>query len=137
MLALTSKSKYGLAAIMELAARHGNGLMQIKEVAEHQSIPCNYLVQVMNGLIKAGLVKTVRGKHGGYTLARSPEHISLFEVLEALEGPLELQASGPRNRIIRDILARAELDLRKNMQITIAEILVLQKDAAEDWTFQI
>lgn len=137
MLALTSKSKYGIAALMELAAHHGNGLLQIKEVAERQSIPQNYLVQVMNGLVRAGLVKTVRGKHGGYALSKAPDRIALLEVFEALEGPLELQSSGPRSRAMREILARAEHGLRETLKISVADLLRLQVEAGGDWSFQI
>lgn len=137
MLALTSKSKYGIAALLELASHHGNGLLQIKDVAEHQSIPHNYLVQVMNGLVKAGLVKTVRGKHGGYALSKAPNRILLFEVLEALEGPLELESSGPRSRAMKEILARAEDGLRETLSISVAELLLRQGEVGEDWGFQI
>jgi Rrf2 family protein len=137
MLALTTKSKYGIAAVMELAAGHDSGLMQIKAVAGHQNIPRNYLVQVMNGLIKAGIVRTVRGKHGGYTLSKSPEKITLFEVLEALEGPLELKTSGPKLLVIKNILQRAEDNLRQSLSVSISELIVLHKDLENDWTFQI
>jgi Rrf2 family protein len=137
MLALTSKSKYGMAALMELASHHGNGLLQIKDVAEHQSIPQNYLVQVMNGLVKAGLVRTVRGKNGGYALSKAPDRIALFDVLEALEGPLELKSSGPRHRAMKEILAQAEKGLRETLSISVADLLLLQRDAGEDWGFQI
>ena len=137
MLALTSKSKYGLEAVLKLASCHGRGLVQLKDIAEHFAIPQNYLVQVMNGLIKTGLVRTVRGKHGGYKLSKAPENIALFEVLEALEGPLELKSSGPRNRAVKEILNRAEHGLCQIFSISIADLLLLQKDLVEDFTFQI
>jgi Rrf2 family protein len=137
MLALTTKSQYGLEAVLLLAGSYGNGLVQIKDVAEQRAIPQNYLVQVMNGLIKAGLVKAVRGQKGGYALVKSPDRVSLFDILEALEGPLELKSSGPRNRAVREILARAELGLRQALAISIADLLVMQKEMVDDWTFQI
>ena len=137
MLALTTKSKYGIAALLHLASGFGGGLLQIKDLAGHQGIPRNYLVQVMNGLITAGLVKTVRGKRGGYTLSRSPEQITLYEAFEALEGPLELRATGPEDPVVSELLQKAESGLRHSLRFTIAEILVLQKENASDFTFQI
>jgi len=137
MLALTSKTKYGLEAILTLAATHGEGLLQTKEVAERQDIPKNYLLQVMSGMVKAGLFRTVRGKHGGYALAKPPEDITLFEVLEVLEGPLELETSAPRHGAVRDVLRRAEAGLRQSLGLSIAEIVRMQRESGNGWTFQI
>lgn len=137
MLALTSKSKYGIVAVLDLAAHYGHGLVQIKDVADRQSVPQNYLVQVMNGLVKAGLVRTVRGKNGGYALTKNPIHISLFELLEALEGPLELKVSASQNRIVGEILAQAEVTLRKTLNIPLSEILQRQQEMSDAFSFQI
>ncbi len=85
---LTVKSEYGLLALIELASRHGSGPVSAREMSERQGIPAKYLEQLLVSLRRGGLVSAVRGAHGGFELARSPEAVSVLEVVEALEGPL-------------------------------------------------
>jgi Rrf2 family protein len=70
----------------ELAGAYPDRVVSVKEIAERQEISAKYLEQIMNSLKLAGLVKSRRGVHGGYMLARPPEQIELREVFEALEG---------------------------------------------------
>ena len=82
----STKGTYGLRAVVELAARYGEGPVSLSAVASEQGISEAYLEQLMRSLKAAGLVKTVRGKSGGYCLTRAPQEINVREVLEALEG---------------------------------------------------
>src|SRR5438093_10082157 len=82
------RTDYGTRAILELAARYGDGPLQSAEIAQRQGIPEAYLEQLLTSLRKAGLVRSTRGPHGGHELARAPGEMTLLEVVSALEGPL-------------------------------------------------
>lgn len=86
MLALSTKSHYGLCAILEIAGNYGSRLTQAREIVEKYKIPQPYLEQLLNRLSKSGIIKSIRGKNGGYDLAAYPSEITLLNVLEALEG---------------------------------------------------
>lgn len=84
----STKVRYALRAMMELAAHHGNDPVHLKAIAQKQDISDKYLEQVMAPLRTQGLVFTRKGSRGGYTLARPPGEISLFEIVHAVEGSL-------------------------------------------------
>lgn len=75
---------------MELASHYGEGPIELKEIAKKENISLKYLEQVINSLRTGGLVKAIRGSKGGYSLAKSPSEICLYDVVETLEGPLNL-----------------------------------------------
>ncbi|MBN1817256.1 MAG: Rrf2 family transcriptional regulator [Sedimentisphaerales bacterium] len=85
---LSSRSRYGFRAILELAVAYGEGPIQIKTIADREDISNKYLEQLIAMLKAAGLVRSVRGPRGGYTLAKPPSEIRLDEVFSTLEGPL-------------------------------------------------
>ena len=85
---LSTRSRYGLRAILELAMEHGNGPVQIKTIAKRQDISNKYLEQLMSILKSSGLVRSIRGAKGGYTLAKEPKEITVADVFLTLEGPL-------------------------------------------------
>ncbi len=76
--------------MVELASHYGEGPIELKEVAKKENISLKYLEQVINPLRADGLVKAIRGAKGGYSLAKPPAEISLYDVIETLEGPLNL-----------------------------------------------
>jgi Rrf2 family cysteine metabolism transcriptional repressor len=85
---LSTRSRYGLRAVLELAIDYGNKPMQIKTIADREDISSKYLEQLMSTLKSAGLVRSIRGPKGGYLLAKAPAEIKLSDVFLALEGPL-------------------------------------------------
>jgi len=85
---LSSRSRYGLRAILDLALEYGGGPLQIKTIAKREDISSKYLEQLMTILKTAGLVRSLRGPRGGYLLAKPPNAIRLKEVFTVLEGPL-------------------------------------------------
>lgn len=88
---LSTRSTYGVRAMLALALQpHGTGPLMVKDIAEQQKLPATYLEQLMVLLRKAGLVTATRGAHGGYVLARPAAEITLAEIIEVLEGPLNL-----------------------------------------------
>ncbi|MGV8146850.1 MAG: RrF2 family transcriptional regulator [Alkaliphilus sp.] len=87
---LSTKGRYGLKAMYELAAHFDEGLITIKYIAEKQKIPENYLEQLLSTLRKAKMVESIRGARGGYKLFCNPEKISVGDILRTLEGPIKL-----------------------------------------------
>jgi len=89
-LRLSTKTRYGLRAIIDLAKYYGKGPVMARAIAEEEGISENYLEQIMDPLKKSGLVRSVRGARGGFVLAKPPGNIRVKEVIEALEGPVLL-----------------------------------------------
>jgi len=87
-LRLSTKGEYGLLACYDLARFGGEDLVPLKAIAERQGISEAYLEQLIGALRRAGLVRSVRGAQGGYALGRSPESITVGDVIRVLEGPI-------------------------------------------------
>lgn len=85
---LGSRGDYSVRAVLFLARAHGDGRRKSREIAADMQIPEKFLPQVLGTLVKAGLVESVAGPDGGYSLTRPPAEISLLEVVEAAEGPV-------------------------------------------------
>lgn len=83
---LSTKGKYGLKAMFELANSSVNGPVSLKYIAKQQNISDQYLEQIFSSLKKAGLVKSVRGAQGGYMLSKSARDITVADILKVLEG---------------------------------------------------
>lgn len=87
---ISTKTRYGLRFMVDLAQCWGSGTVALKDVAERQGISKKYLEQVVSPLAGAGLLEIKRGNRGGYQLSRAPEEITLAEVVSASEEGLEL-----------------------------------------------
>ncbi|NVO00075.1 MAG: Rrf2 family transcriptional regulator, partial [Geobacteraceae bacterium] len=87
---LSTKSRYGLRAMFDIAYNCGNNSTQIQEISRRQQISQRYLEQIFQSLKKAGILTSKRGPQGGYMLARKPEEITLAEIVKASEGDLKL-----------------------------------------------
>lgn len=83
---LSTRGRYGIKAVVDLALEYGNGPVSANTLAQRQGISLPYLEQLIAALKKAQLIESARGVQGGYTLSRKPEQISVGEVLRALEG---------------------------------------------------
>lgn len=87
---ISTKGRYGLRAMVELARHYGKGPLEMRVITERQQIPRKYLHALLTSLRAAGLVRSLRGSHGGYTLSRDPEQINVRDIVIALEGPIVL-----------------------------------------------
>jgi Rrf2 family cysteine metabolism transcriptional repressor len=87
-LKISTKGRYGLTIMMELAAKYGEGPTSLKSIAERNQLSEHYLEQLIAPLRNAGLVKSIRGAYGGYVLSREPETITSGDVIRILEGPI-------------------------------------------------
>ena len=91
MISVTSKSRYAVVALAELA-RSGEAPVPIAQVAERRAMPVQFLEQLFSTLRRDGLLHSQRGVKGGYTLARPPEQITVLEVVQALDGRVGQEA---------------------------------------------
>lgn len=85
---LSTKGRYGLRALVDLALQSGPDVVSISSIAQRQGISERYLEQLMAKLKKSGIITSIRGAQGGYALARSAEEITIGDVLRSLEGDL-------------------------------------------------
>lgn len=85
---LSTKGRYAARAMLELALRNGNGPVLLKDIARVQAISERYLERIMATLASRGLVRSLRGQHGGFNLAAPPSEIRLSDIVTAVEGPL-------------------------------------------------
>ncbi|MGI5835183.1 MAG: RrF2 family transcriptional regulator [Chloroflexota bacterium] len=85
---ISTRGHYGLLAMVELAKHHGQGPLSLSDIAETGGLPLAYLEQLFGNLRQAGLVEGTRGVRGGYKLTRSPQEITVGEVVRVLEGPI-------------------------------------------------
>ena len=137
MLSLSAKARYGLQAAYDLGLHAGNGPRQIREVAADQGIPQHFLEQVLVQLKRARVVRSFRGSQGGYALARDPAQITVLEILTCLEGPMEL-GSGPwQDEVLAAPLRRAEAEVSRSLQVTLADLIWDKQRAQPRLTYQI
>jgi Rrf2 family protein len=107
MVRLSKKVEYGLIAMRHIATRRGGDLVTAKEIAETYKIPYELLAKVLQRLSKAGLILSVHGVHGGYSLAGDPAEMPLSAIISAIEGtgPVIAQclSQGPESCDVFDV----------------------------------
>jgi len=86
MMGFSSRSHYGTRAMLELACRSGEGPVHLETLAAVQRLPERYLAKIVQDLRRAGLIRSVRGAHGGYMLAREPGAIGVMDIVRCLDG---------------------------------------------------
>ena len=124
---ISAKAEYACLAILALAKlQPEQTTVRIRQIAQSHEIPERYLVQILLQLKGAGLVYSTRGAAGGYRLARSPEQISLGEVLSAIDGPGEplRQANGPAAQALSSVWQHIRTAEREVLQSTSIAQLV-------------
>ena len=85
---VSTRTRYGIRAAIELAQHYKQGPLQLRIIAERQDISVKYLEQLVSVLRSGGLVRSLRGARGGYLLAKAPDQIRLSDVFHCLEGPV-------------------------------------------------
>ena len=137
MVRLSTRGRYSARIMLELALRFGNGPVLLREIAKNQGISAGYLEHIMPPLKAAGLVRSSRGAHGGYTLARQPSEITLGEVVCVVEGNMALVECvvAPKicNRadlcVTRDVWGRVSEKIAEVLNaITLEEMVDRQKE---------
>ncbi|MGG7177725.1 RrF2 family transcriptional regulator [Clostridium paraputrificum] len=87
---LSTKGRYGVKAMVELAINYGDAPVSIKTISGRQNISEYYLEQLFSPLRKAKLITSIRGAQGGYVLSREPKDITVADIMFVLEGPIEV-----------------------------------------------
>src|ERR671918_1084503 len=98
-----TKAEYGVRVMAPLARHNGDSPISLGSIADAEGLPLAYLEHLVQRLRKAGLVESRRGAHGGYTLAREAEDITMAEVVRALEGdiaPIECISADPDGTLV-------------------------------------
>jgi Rrf2 family protein len=142
---LSTRTRYGLRAILELAASQSEGPIQIKNIAHRQGISGKYLEQLMAILKQTGFVRSVRGAKGGYILARKANQIKLSDVFNALEGPVttveclenENYCARVADCVARQVWAEVQQAIEKILQSMTLQDLVDRTKDKRTLTYQI
>ncbi|MCP3762638.1 Rrf2 family transcriptional regulator [Domibacillus sp. A3M-37] len=87
---ISTKGRYGLTIMIELAKRHGDGPTSLRVIAGAHDLSEHYLEQLIAPLRNAGFVRSIRGAYGGYVLGHEPEEITAGDIIRVLEGPITL-----------------------------------------------
>ncbi len=122
---ITRQADYAVRAVLHLA-RNGEQRTATSSIAEEQRIPPSFLAKIISQLSIAGLLHTSRGARGGVTLARNPKEITLLEVIEAIDGPIQLNecvgdagsCSFDENCPLRPVWCEAQEDLVRRLKGT-------------------
>lgn len=122
---LSNKSIYALRALFDLGYHAGAQPVQLRDVAERQSIPTRFLEQILLELKRARIVRSKRGPGGGYLLAHAPSEISVQDVFEALgELPQVPELEGGREHVADQMCASLMAQMIANLQSqTIADLV--------------
>jgi Rrf2 family transcriptional regulator, cysteine metabolism repressor len=125
---LSTKCRYGMRAMIEIARHYGRGPLKRKDIARTQGISKAYLENILSALKAMGLIRTLRGKEGGFTLPHPPSSINLLDIFTALEGSLsavdcvddtEACAKSDKclSRLVWKKLQQAQTDVLKSMTL--------------------
>ncbi|MBO4384568.1 MAG: Rrf2 family transcriptional regulator [Clostridia bacterium] len=137
---LSTKGRYGLKATVDIAMEYGRSRLSVNQLATKQAISEAYLEQLIASLKKAGILESVRGSAGGYTLSRPPEEISVGEVLRALEGTTALiECVGTEGTDCGNVCSCSARPLWLKLQKRIDDVLntTTIKDLADDYSVQL
>jgi Rrf2 family protein len=124
---ISAKTEYACIAVLELALHWGaDDPVQIRRIAAAHRIPSRFLVQILLQLKGAGLVESTRGASGGYRLARSPDEITLGEVMEVIEGKTARSASTARPSPVTSALRQVWKKVARAQREMLSEVTFAQ-----------
>jgi Rrf2 family cysteine metabolism transcriptional repressor len=116
MFAISTKGRYATRAMLEVASHDENNPVRLRDISKAQKISEKYLGRIMVSMVSAGLVRSRRGKNGGFILAASPTEITILDILQAVEGPVvpapcvdTVQACrGPKDCVTQNVWMRVK-----------------------------
>lgn len=137
LMKISTKSRYALRIMVYLAENYPLGYISLKNIADKEDLPMKYTEQLIGQLVKAGYLETLRGNHGGYKLAQTPENYTVNQIVKVMEvfktitpcaNPINPQCDNVEKCVVADIwqLLQSTIDeLLDN--ITLLDILKLQE----------
>ncbi|MDQ0218194.1 Rrf2 family transcriptional regulator [Peribacillus cavernae] len=129
---ISTKGRYGLTIMIELAKKHGEGPTSLKTIAQIHNLSEHYLEQLIAPLRNAGLVKSIRGAYGGYVLAKNPENITSGDIIRVLEGPISpVEGIEDEEPVKRQLWIRIRDAVKDVLDSTTLEDLANYKDTGE------
>lgn len=134
---ISTRGVYGLSAVYELSILNSEYPVQIKEISERASIPQNYLEQLLVVLKKAGIVKSVRGAHGGYLLGKDASDILVGDVLKALEGDLDFCDVRVKNTVLNAFWGDVTKKFHTALGVSITDLAEYQQLLGQEYTYDI
>lgn len=142
---LSTRTRYGIRAMLELAGKYGEGPLQIKVIANRQDISIKYLEQLMAMLKSGGFVRSIRGSKGGYVLSKVPAQIKLDELFTCLEGPVvtvecvedENYCARAADCVTRQVWAQVQAAMMKVLQSMTLQDLVNRTKEGKNLDYQI
>ena len=120
---LSTKGRYAVRAMLDLAQHYQDGLVLVKDVAKRQGISERYLEHLFISLKTEGLIKSVRGAHGGFSLTKPPDKIKLIEIIRVCEGPLALVGCVVDASVCPRSSQCAARDVWSELQAAMTEVL--------------
>lgn len=134
---LSTRSRYGLRMMINLAELYGTGPVDLKYISSRENISLKYLGQISLSLKAAGLTQTRRGVNGGHMLSKKPDHYTLLEIIEAIEGRINIvdcldEAQGCEREetcSARNIWAELNETIRKNLESMRLSDLLLKHNS--------
>lgn len=120
---LTTKSRYGTRAMVDIALNYEKGPVSLKDLAQRQGVSIKYLEQIIQILKAAGFIRSIRGANGGYTLTNSAQNIKVLDIIQALEGSLSPAECVDMPEICPRVRECATHDLWKGMQAAMVNAL--------------
>jgi Rrf2 family protein len=127
---LSTKGRYGVRLMIDLAAHYGEGPVLLRDIAKRQEISEKYLSNLIHPLKATGLLEATRGVHGGYVLGKAPSEINMKEIVQVVEGPLCLVDCVDKPALCGRVSYCASRDLWQEAAEGIA--LVLEKYTLAD-----
>jgi len=134
---LSTKGMYGLSAMFELSLIKSSKPTQIKDISAKAGIPQNYLEQLLVVLRRANLVKSVRGAHGGYLLAKSANDIFVKDILIALEGNLTIVDQETNDSALNMFYKESNEKLKSIFNISLLELQEYQEKVSHQLNYSI
>ncbi len=130
--AFSSKTEYGLVALIELASIYSSGgVLQVAEIALRQGIPDRYLEQMLTSLRRGGILRSIRGPRGGYQLLRPPAEVAVADVVQCLEGDPGSRDGAPETpeyQVLQSLASQLEQARLKLVQSTSLQDLLDRRD---------
>jgi Rrf2 family transcriptional regulator, cysteine metabolism repressor len=136
-LKISTKGRYGLMLLVDLAIHEGTTPISLKSVAERQSLSEHYLEQLIAPLRNAGFVRSIRGAYGGYVLARPKSEITVKDIIFTLEGPITVVDDEVEDGLdeLWDRLRTAICDVLESL--TLEDLVHMKQSGAEGYMFYI